>query len=66
LGAAVGAALAGLLVVLLGNLPWWGWLLLIVIGLVVGFAWARRRSPAADDPTPADAEADPAPPPPAS
>ncbi|HVH23390.1 MAG TPA: hypothetical protein VNA11_13125 [Pseudonocardia sp.] len=34
-----------MLVALLGNLPWWGWVLLIVLGLVVGLVWTRRTSP---------------------
>ena len=48
-GAAAGAALAGLLVALLTGLPWWGWVLLVVMGLVVGAVWAVRRGRAVDD-----------------
>ncbi|WP_232662160.1 hypothetical protein [Pseudonocardia sp. TRM90224] len=59
LGTAVGTALAALLAVLLGGLPWWGWLLIIVVGLGVGALWSSRRTtallhppekPAADPP----------------
>ncbi len=43
LGTAAGAALAGVLTALLGGLAWWAWVLLIVVGLVVGLLWAVRR-----------------------
>jgi hypothetical protein len=43
-------------VALLAGLPWWGWVLLVVLGLVVGAWWAIRRAPAAE---PDDAAADP-------
>jgi len=49
LGTAVGAALAGVLAALLGGLAWWGWVLLIVAGLVIGLVWAARRGRAAAD-----------------
>jgi len=47
LGTAIGAALAGVLTVLLGGLAWWAWVLLIVVGLAVGLLWAARRGRAA-------------------
>ncbi|MGI5129410.1 hypothetical protein ACQEVB_21565 [Pseudonocardia sp. CA-107938] len=50
LGTAVGAALAGLLTALLGGLPWWGWVLLVVAGLLVGLVWAARRGRTAAEP----------------
>ena len=44
LGTAVGAALAGVITALIGRLPWWVWVLLIVGGLVIGLVWAARRA----------------------
>jgi hypothetical protein len=41
-------AVAGLLAALLGGLPWWGWVLIIVVGLVAGAVWAVRRGRAAE------------------
>ncbi|MFC7658460.1 hypothetical protein ACFQ34_09815 [Pseudonocardia benzenivorans] len=46
-GSVVGAALAGVLASALGGIQWWGWVLLIVVGLVVGLAWAAARGRAA-------------------
>lgn len=43
LGTAAGAALAGVVAAALGGLPWWGWVLLIVVGLVVGLGYAAVR-----------------------
>jgi len=58
LGTAVGAAMAGLLIALVAGLPWWGWVLLIVAGLVLGALWAIRRGRAVDgaDVSPADTD----------
>lgn len=42
-GTAVGAAIAGVLAAALGGLPWWGWVLLIVVGLAIGLGWAAAR-----------------------
>jgi MFS family permease len=47
LGTVVGAALAGVVALALGGLPWWGWVLLIVVGLVVGLGYAAARGRAA-------------------
>jgi MFS family permease len=43
LGTAVGALIAGALYALLGQLPWWAWAGLIVLGLVIGYLVHRRR-----------------------
>lgn len=53
LGTVVGAALAGVIATALGGLAWWGWVLLIVVGLLVGLGYAAlrgRRSLAAEQP----------------
>jgi len=52
LGTAAGAALAALLAALVGGLPWWGWVLIVVVGLAAGLAWAvhRGRALEASDP----------------
>lgn len=42
-GTAAGAALAGVLAALLGGLPWWGWVLIILVGLIIGLVWAARQ-----------------------
>jgi MFS family permease len=47
LGTVVGAAIAGVIATALGGLPWWGWVLLIVVGLVVGLGYAAARGRAA-------------------
>jgi hypothetical protein len=60
----VGAAVAGVLAAALGGLAWWGWVLLIVVGLAIGLGWAAARGRAAardDEPgAPAEPEAPPA------
>lgn len=59
LGTAVGAALAGLIAALLGGLAWWGWVLLIVGGLLLGLGYAilrARRVAAQDEPPPEPSE----------
>jgi len=43
LGTAVGALLAGALFALLGGLPWWAWVGLILLGLMIGYLVQRRR-----------------------
>jgi MFS family permease len=43
LGTGVGAGLAAVLAALLGGLAWWGWVLLIVVGLALGLAYAVHR-----------------------
>ncbi|WP_433507462.1 hypothetical protein ACQP04_13945 [Pseudonocardia halophobica] len=51
LGTVVGAALAGVIATAPGGLAWWGWVLLIVVGLLVGLGYAAvrgRRSLAAE------------------
>jgi len=53
LGTAAGVALAGVLIALLGGLPWWEWTLLVVVGLAVLAAWALRRRRAAPGSLPA-------------
>jgi MFS family permease len=50
LGTAAGVALAGLLAALLGGLPWWGWVLIVLVGLSIGAVWAVRRGRAAAEP----------------
>ncbi|HVK23044.1 MAG TPA: DNA translocase FtsK 4TM domain-containing protein [Actinokineospora sp.] len=47
LGGVVGAAIAGALVGVLGSLPWWAWVLLLVAGLGVGYLIHRRSAPPA-------------------
>ncbi|GLZ39409.1 hypothetical protein [Actinokineospora sp. NBRC 105648] len=42
LGAAVGAAIAGVLSGLLGSVPWWLWVVLLAVGLGVGYLVHRR------------------------
>lgn len=53
-GAAVGTALAAILVAALTDLPWWGWVLLavVVVVAIVGYlvAKARTRSAEPQDP----------------
>jgi MFS family permease len=48
LGTAAGVALAGLLAALLGGLPWWGWVLIVLVGLAAGVVWAVRRGRAVE------------------
>lgn len=55
LGTAVGALLAGVLAALVGGLPWWGWVLIVLAGLAVGALWAIRRGRAAEEPSPPEA-----------
>ncbi|MBA2310113.1 MAG: hypothetical protein H0W01_12685 [Pseudonocardiales bacterium] len=43
LGTAVGALLAGALFALLGGLPWWAWVGLILLGLMIGYLVQLRR-----------------------
>lgn len=43
-GTAAGAAIAGVLAAVLGGLPWWGWVLIILVGLVLGLVWAARQA----------------------
>ncbi|MCF7548418.1 hypothetical protein [Pseudonocardia sp. WMMC193] len=49
-GAAVGTALAAILVAALADLPWWGWVLLAVVVAVaiVGYLVAKARARAAE------------------
>ena len=58
--------MAGLLIALLAGLPWWGWVLLIVLGLVVGGWWAVGRARAAADAHGDESTLDTAPPTPAA
>ncbi|WP_436500791.1 DNA translocase FtsK 4TM domain-containing protein [Actinokineospora sp. HUAS TT18] len=44
LGGVVGAAIAGALVGILGSLPWWAWVLLLAVGLGVGYLIHRRSA----------------------
>lgn len=46
LGTAAGAALAGVLYGLIGSLPWWAWVGLILLGLAVGYVLHRRSATA--------------------
>jgi MFS family permease len=48
IGTTVGVAIAGLLIAMPGALPWWGWLLLVVIGIALLAMWAIRRRRAAE------------------
>ncbi|MCW0216544.1 MAG: hypothetical protein OJJ54_24610 [Pseudonocardia sp.] len=67
LGTAVGAAIAGVLAAAVGGLPWWGWVVLIVVGLVAGLGYAVLRGrAAAGDPSVDDAPAEPGSPHPSS
>lgn len=53
-GAAVGTALAAILVAALADLPWWGWVLLAVVVAVaiVGYLVAKARARAAEQQDP--------------
>ena len=44
LGSAIGAMIGGALFALIDNMPWWLWVLLVVVGLVVGYLVHRFRS----------------------
>jgi uncharacterized membrane protein YgaE (UPF0421/DUF939 family) len=43
-GAATGATVAALLLLLFTDLPWWVWLLILLAGLVLVTAFAARRT----------------------
>ncbi len=64
LGTAVGVAVAAGLIALLGGLPWWGWLLLVVVGVAAAGIWAvsRRRGEDAEPDTEPDTGGEPVPP----
>ncbi|MFC4949773.1 hypothetical protein [Pseudonocardia sp. GCM10023141] len=49
-GTAVGIALAAVLATVFHGLAWWGWVLIILVGLVVGLVWAARKGRAAAPP----------------
>ncbi|GAA1837804.1 hypothetical protein GCM10009836_15700 [Pseudonocardia ailaonensis] len=62
LGTVVGAAIAGVIASLVGGLPWWGWVALIVVGLLVGLAFAAakgRRALATEAPAEAPSTEEP-------
>jgi glutamine amidotransferase len=44
LGGLVGAAVAGVLTGVLGSLPWWAWVLILLVGLGVGYLFHRRST----------------------
>ncbi|MGQ0841412.1 hypothetical protein [Actinokineospora sp.] len=46
IGGVVGAAVAGLLAGLLDAMPWWLWVVLLAVGLGVGYLVHRRSAPA--------------------
>jgi uncharacterized membrane protein YfcA len=52
LGSAIGALIGGALFALIDNMPWWLWVILVLVGLVVGYLVHRFRSARTAPPAP--------------